>query len=128
MLKTHRMPSCRVICTPSLEGGYECYTNCNTNIQIRKELFDTCGKEMATSSFDEMMMIDTPEKKRNLEAAYYAALERGPLVFDGPSIDELLKESEEFLKNNPNWLKEAAAKAKERILARGEELPDPIEE
>ena len=28
---------------------------------------------MATRSFDEMMVIDTPEAARNLEAAYYEA-------------------------------------------------------
>jgi len=83
---------------------------------------------MATSSFDEMMIIDTPEAARNLEAAYYESLERGPWVPNGPSMDELLKESEEFLKNNPNWLKELVARARERILARGEELPEPTEE
>ena len=83
------------------------------------------SEKMATSSFDEMMVIDTPEAARNLEAAYYAAEKRGPLKFEGPSLEELLRRGEEFLRNNPNWLKEAAAAAKARLIARGE-LPEDI--
>lgn len=58
-----------------------------------------------------MMVIDTPEAARNLEAAIRAAEERGPLKLEGPSFDEILKEGEEFLKSNPNWLKRFIAKA-----------------
>ena len=83
---------------------------------------------MATSSFYEMLTIDTPEAARNLEAAYDAAVKRGPMEFEGPSIHEKLRESEEFLRNNPDWLKEAAAKARERIIARGEEVRYMTEE
>jgi len=67
---------------------------------------------MATSSFYEMMVIDTPEAARNLEKAFYDAEKRGPLKFDGPSIDETLERGREFLRNNPNWLNEAAEKAR----------------
>jgi len=56
---------------------------------------------MATQSFHEMLEIDTPEKVANLVAAYEAAKKRGPLVFEGKSIFELLKEGEEFFRNNP---------------------------
>ncbi|MCL2711705.1 MAG: hypothetical protein FWD37_00285 [Methanomassiliicoccaceae archaeon] len=83
---------------------------------------------MATKSFDEMMVIDTPEAARNLEKAYYEALERGPMKFDGPSIDEILERGREFRRNNPNWFKEAAAKAKERAIARGEDISDITDE
>ena len=48
-----------------------------------------------------MLEIDTPEKVANLVAAYEAAKKRGPLVFEGKSIFELLKEGEEFFRNNP---------------------------
>ena len=83
---------------------------------------------MATSSFDEMMVIDTPEKARNLEAAFLAAEKRGPLVLEGPDIDEILERGREFRRNNPNWFKEAAAKAKERAIARGEDISDIMSE
>ena len=78
---------------------------------------------MATSSFDEMMVIDTPEAARNLEAAFYAAEKRGPLKLDHIDFEEELRRGREFLKNNPNWLKEAAAAAMARQKERGE-LPD----
>lgn len=52
---------------------------------------------MATRSFDEMMVIDTPEKAANLNAAYQDYLERGPLVFDGP---DLVEEGEKYLREN----------------------------
>jgi len=68
---------------------------------------------MATKSFDETMVIDTPEAAANLEAAFREAMERGPMKFDGPSIDELLKRGEEFIENNPDWLKRLVAKARE---------------
>jgi hypothetical protein len=79
---------------------------------------------MATQSFDEMMIIDTPEKAAALNAAFLAAKKRGPLKFDGPSIDEMLKEGEEFLKNNPNWLNEAAEKARIWAEENGVEIVD----
>ncbi|MDR0791548.1 MAG: hypothetical protein LBE47_03305 [Methanomassiliicoccaceae archaeon] len=66
---------------------------------------------MAKSSFDEMMVIDTPEAARNLEAAYWEAEKRGPLKLEGPSFDEILRKGQEFLKNNPDWLKRVVAKA-----------------
>ena len=81
---------------------------------------------MATSSFDEMMVIDTPEKARNLEAAFRAAEKRGPLKFDDFDFEEELRRGEEFLKNNPNFLKEAAAAARARLAERGE-LPETDE-
>jgi len=83
---------------------------------------------MATSSFYEMMTIDTPEAARNLEAAYEAYLKNGPHVIEGPSIFEKLKEGEQFLEDNPNWLKEAVAKAKARMIERGEKVPQTKEE
>ena len=70
-----------------------------------------------------MMVIDTPEKARNLEKAFRDAEKRGPLKFDGPSFDEVLKDSDEFFRNNPNWLKEAAEKARKRMIEEGED-PD----
>jgi hypothetical protein len=68
---------------------------------------------MATSSFDEMMVIDTPEAAANLNAAYWEAERRGPLKFEGPSVEELLERGEEFLRNNPGWLNRMVAKARE---------------
>jgi hypothetical protein len=56
---------------------------------------------MATQSFHEMLEIDTPEKAARLVAAYEAAEKRGPLVFEGKSIFELLKEGEEYLRDHP---------------------------
>ena len=67
---------------------------------------------MATSSFDEMMVIDTPEKARNLEAAFRAAEKRGPLKFDGPSFDEIIKDGEDLLEKDPEWLNRLIADAK----------------
>ncbi|MCL2143745.1 MAG: hypothetical protein FWH44_05775 [Methanomassiliicoccaceae archaeon] len=81
---------------------------------------------MATQSFDEMMIIDTPEKARNLEAAFWEAERRGPLKFEGPSFEELLRREDEFIKNNLGRLKEAAAAAKARQIERGE-LPESDE-
>jgi len=83
---------------------------------------------MATSSFYEMMTIDTPEAARNLEAAYDAYLRNGPLVIEGPDIDEVLRKGEQFLKDNLNRLKEAAAKAKEWCEQNGEEIEDLTKE
>jgi hypothetical protein len=60
-----------------------------------------------------MMVIDTPEKARNLEKAFRDAEKRGPLKFEGPSFDEIIREGEEFFKNNPNWLKEAGRKGQD---------------
>ncbi|MCL2143609.1 MAG: hypothetical protein FWH44_05065 [Methanomassiliicoccaceae archaeon] len=79
---------------------------------------------MATSSFDEMMVIDTPEKARNLEAAFWEAEKRGPLKLDHIGIEEELREGEEFIKNNPNWLKEAVAKARKWAEQNGVEIED----
>jgi len=79
---------------------------------------------MATSSFDEMMVIDTPEKARNLEAAFWAAEKRGPLKFEGPGIEEMLERGREFLRNNPGWLKEFAAKAREEAERNGEVIEE----
>ena len=85
-------------------------------------------KNMATKSFDQMMVIDTPEKAAALNAAYYAAKKRGPLKFEGPSIFEMLKEGEEFIKNNPGWLKEAVALAKEQLEKEGIDISELSEE
>jgi len=68
---------------------------------------------MATKSFDEMLIIDTSEAAANLVAAFREAMERGPIKIEGPSIDELLKRGEEFIENNPDWLKRFVAKARE---------------
>ena len=81
---------------------------------------------MATSSFDEMMVIDTPEAARNLEAAFREAEKRGPLNLDYKEFEEILRRGEEFLKNNPNWLNEAGAAALARLAERGE-VPDTDE-
>ena len=81
---------------------------------------------MATSSFDEMMVIDTPEAAENLNAAFREAEKRGPLNLDYKEFEEELRRGEEFLKNNPNFLKEAAAAARARRIERGE-LPDTDE-
>jgi len=83
---------------------------------------------MATSSFYEMMTIDTPEAARNLEAAYEAYLKNGPHVIKGLTMSEKLKESEKFFRDNPNWLKEAAAKAKEWCEQNGVEIEDLTKE
>ena len=45
---------------------------------------------MGTQSFYEILV-----------EAYEAAERRGPLVFEGKSIFELLKEGEEYFRNNP---------------------------
>ena len=79
---------------------------------------------MATKSFDEMMVIDTPEKARNLEKAFRDAEKRGPLKFDGPSFDEVLREGNEFLKNNPGWFEEAAEKARRWAEENGVDIVD----
>jgi len=68
---------------------------------------------MATSSFDEMMVIDTPEAAANLNAAYWEAVKRGPLNLDHIDFEEELRKGREFLRKNPNWLKECVAKARE---------------
>jgi len=73
---------------------------------------------MATKSFDEMLVIDTPEAAANLVAAFREAMERGPIKIEGPSIDELLEQGREFLRKNPNWLKEIGAAALARAEAR----------
>jgi exonuclease III len=76
----------------------------------------------------EVLVIDTPEAARNLEAAYEDFLKNGPYVPEGPSIEDKLREGREFLKANPNWLNEAAEAARKRIIARGEEVPHMTEE
>jgi len=104
------------------------YINCSNCQLNRTNLLGTSVVKMATKSFDEMMTIDTPEAARNLIAAYYEAEKRGPLKLPDIDMDAVLKEGEEFFRNNPDWFKEAAAKARERIIARGEELPDMSDE
>jgi hypothetical protein len=81
---------------------------------------------MATSSFDEMMVIDTPEAAANLAAAFREAMARGPMKFEGPSIDELLERGREFLRKNPNWLNEIGSAALARQEAR--RLLNPTED
>ncbi|MCL2712817.1 MAG: hypothetical protein FWD37_06055 [Methanomassiliicoccaceae archaeon] len=76
---------------------------------------------MATSSFYEMLVIDTPEAARNLERAYYAAEKRGPLKLEGPDIEEILESGREYLRNNPNFLSQMAETARKRVIARGED-------
>ena len=82
---------------------------------------------MATSSFDEMMVIDTPEAAANLNAAYWAAEKRGPLDLDHIDTEEELRRGREFRRNNPNWLKEFAAKAKKWAEENGVEI-EPFED
>ena len=82
---------------------------------------------MATKSFDEMLVIDTKEAAENFNKAYWDAVKRGPLKFEGPSIDELLERGREFLRNNPNFLKEMADAARKRAEERGEEITIPPE-
>ena len=60
---------------------------------------------MATSSFYEMMEIDTPEKARNLVKAFEAAEKRGPIDTGDSDIFKDLEEGRRFLKENPDWLK-----------------------
>jgi hypothetical protein len=76
---------------------------------------------MATSSFDEMMVIDTPEAARNLEAAFWDAEIRGPLNFKDQSVTDQLRCWAEFVKDNPKWVEREIAKAKERLRAQLEE-------
>jgi len=70
---------------------------------------------MATKSFDEMMIIDTPEKARNLEIAFWKGEAIKALGLDGPSILESGVRAEEFFMNNPGWLEGFIAKAKEAL-------------
>ena len=58
---------------------------------------------MATQSFDEMMVIDTPEAARALEEAFYEAERRGPLNFDNikKNIDELITTGRTTLEIDP---------------------------
>ena len=83
---------------------------------------------MATKSFDEMMVIDTPEKAAALNAAYWDAEKRGPHKTEGPSFSELVKRGEEFLESNPDWLEKAVKSARERIEERGEGMLNLTEE
>jgi D-serine deaminase-like pyridoxal phosphate-dependent protein len=68
------------------------------------------SEEMATSSFYEMMVIDTPEAARALEQAFREADRRGPLNFDHirTEIDELLRTGRAAIDMNSDWLKETA--------------------
>jgi len=79
---------------------------------------------MATKSFDEMLVIDTPEAARNLEAAFREAMERGPIKIEGPSIDELLERGREFLRNNPGYLDRLVETIRERAKENGEDPDD----
>ena len=83
---------------------------------------------MATSSFDEMMVIDTPEAAENLNKAYRDSLKRGPLNLDHIDFEGELERGREFLRNNPNWLKEAAAKARAWAEQNGVEIEDLTDE
>ena len=56
---------------------------------------------MAIQSFNEMLEIDTPEKAARLVAAFEAAERRGPLVFEGKSVFQLLEEGEAYLRDHP---------------------------
>ena len=56
---------------------------------------------MAIQSFHEMLEIDTPEKAARLVAAYEAAEKRGPLVFEGKSVFEMLEEGKAYLRDHP---------------------------
>jgi len=65
---------------------------------------------MATSSFDEMMVIDTPEAARALEEAFYEAERRGPLDLDylKKNIDELITTGKTILEIDPELRKKYA--------------------
>ncbi|MDR0334911.1 MAG: hypothetical protein LBH69_03395 [Methanomassiliicoccaceae archaeon] len=86
---------------------------------------------MATQSFDEMMIIDTPEKARNLEAAFREAERRGPLFPDGTDLDEEIRRGDEHLRNNPDFFVRLVEAFRERIRQNGEgqdaEEDDPVE-
>lgn len=56
---------------------------------------------MANQSFEEIMVIDTPEKARALRQAFLIAEARGPLTFDGPDIFDELRRTEEHLRRHP---------------------------
>ena len=83
---------------------------------------------MATKSFDEMMVIDTPEAARNFEAAFYDAEVRGPLNFGVSSVVDQLTAWVEFRDGNPKWYEREVAKVKERLRKEREEYSDPTEE
>jgi hypothetical protein len=115
----------------SIEKGVEFIRNnpdwlkefiANAKEEMKKERLDPDEAylhKMATRSFDEMMVIDTPDAAANLNAAYWEAERRGPLKFEGPGILEKLKESKEYIKNNPDWLKGFIAKAREEVEKEG---------
>jgi len=53
---------------------------------------------MATSSFDEMMVIDTPEAAQRLLEAFEEAEKRGPYK-SGLNMSEILEESRRQMKD-----------------------------
>ena len=55
---------------------------------------------MATSSFYEMMEIDTPEKARRLAEAFRIADERGPIDTGDSNFFEMLEEGEKWVKEH----------------------------
>ncbi|MDR3206285.1 MAG: hypothetical protein LBT41_04240 [Candidatus Methanoplasma sp.] len=57
---------------------------------------------MATESFYDLLVIDTPEKWRAIEKAYAIYKERGHLKPD-PEIMKKLAEDEEYFKDPKNW-------------------------
>ena len=93
----------------------------NAKEEMRKERLAQTDEERELDKrcfYDIPMVIDTPEAARNLEAAFREAMERGPMKFEGPSINELLERGREFLRNNPNWLNEVGSAALARQEAR----------
>jgi len=54
---------------------------------------------MATSSFEEMLVIDTPEVAQRLLEAYEEAEKRGPYIPKCGNFWKLLEESEKYIKD-----------------------------
>jgi len=70
---------------------------------------------MATSSFYENMVIDTPEAAANLERAFWEYKAREALGFNDPKVRGSGKKAREFFDNNPGWLENFIANAKEEM-------------
>jgi len=97
----------------------------NAKEEMRLERLSTTEEERELDRrcfYDSPLVIDTPEAAANLEAAFREAMERGPLKFEGPSIDEVLESGREFLRNNPGYLDRLVEKVKERARQNGEDL------
>ncbi|MCL2712147.1 MAG: hypothetical protein FWD37_02570 [Methanomassiliicoccaceae archaeon] len=83
---------------------------------------------MATSSFEEAMVIDTPEAARNLEAAYWEAEIRGPLELPDIDIDKILEEGRKYLRDNPGCLDRLVDAIRKRAEENGEDISNSTKE